>query len=870
MLNHQLAVACFMIRFALACLILSLFLLPGRVTTAAAAPAWQSLSPARLLITEFYYNPPGLDEEREWVELANVGGESLSITAYGLGDEEQPGGGEAMLRFPDGSEIGAGEAIVVAQTAAGFRALYGTSPDYEITSTDTAVPDMIAGDPWATGRFALANRGDEIILVDDQNNIIDTLSYGDRTTFFAPSLPEVVSGQSVERMPAHCDTDSAADWRPQMFPNPGQISLDGNCLSAPEQDEGSAPQLRRIGDIQGSGDSSPLLNQVVTFQGVVTGNMEDQNAAGVLFHTIFVQDAPGLEDGDPATSDAIAVFLGRRPPHYAVGDEIRVTGQVTEYYGLTEIDDRDLSIQLNAASQLLPDAQVIDLPQEPAAASAYLEAHEGMLVRTGGPLPVFGPTHAGCGFAVAATAGASRPIRHDAGEKFALPIMVINRSDVDCSALPALGTGDLVAGIAGPLTYHFEQYKVVQQTSDLLDVQRAPPPTPGKSSIASADRFRVATLNLDNYLIPSSDQEALSSERPTGAEIEIKKRKLAHVISRILGCPELLGVQEVESKELLLALAAQTADSCGFTYRVTHRDSADARGIDVALLSDPRRVSVGAAELHQTCSPLATGIIDSGIRCPSAEEPLFSRPPLEVAVQLDGESLILLVNHFKSKRGGEVETAPRRLAQADHVHDLVQDRLANQPQAGIILLGDFNDNNRSPVWQKLQEGGVLYDATQRAPSQERYSYIFDGVGQLVDGILVSPALVHRIERAEILHINADYPVSLAHDDSPAALPFHASDHDPVLLTINSASLTVPTVTAATASRRTPSPTSTLRMPGQPAAVTVTATVVTADHPPPESEQNVPAKTSVSFQQRIAAGMVVLLAAAAVLLLLRRH
>ncbi len=856
-----------MIRFALACLTISLLLLPvGRTT--AAAPPWQLSSPEGLLITEFYYNPPGLDEEREWVELANLSDHSLSIAAFGLGDEERPGGGEAMLRFPEGSTIGAGEAIVVAQTASGFRALFGASPDYEITSTDTAVPDMVAGDQWANGQFALANDGDELILVDDRSNIIDALSYGDRRTFFAPSLPAVVPGQSTERVPAHCDTDSAADWRPQVIPTPGQLSLDGTCLAAPGQDAGSAPSLRRIGDIQGPGDRSPLLHQVVSFQGIVTAAVEDQNAAGVVFHTLFVQDKPGLEDGDASTSDGIAVFLGRRRPHYAVGDEITITGQVTEYYGLTEIDDKDLSIQLNASMQVVPAAQNIDLPQEPAAASAYLEAREGMLVRTDEPLPVVGPTHAGCGFALASAADQSRPVRHAAGETFAAPILVIYRSDVDCSSLPALRTGDLVSGVEGPLTYHFEQYKVVQQHSDSLRVQNAQPPPPARSSKASADSFRVATLNLDNYLVPAPDDEAATTERPAGAEIEIKKRKLAYAISALLGCPELLGVQEVESEALLLDLAAHAAEHCGFPYQVTHQDSADARGIDVALLSDPNRVTVSAAELHQVCSPLTTGIVDSSVHCPASLEPLFSRPPLEVAVQVDGEPLILFVNHFKSKRGGEAETAARRLAQAHHVHGLVQTQLAGQPQAAIILLGDFNDYNHSPVWQKLQEGGVLYDAMQIVPAQERYSYIFDGVAHLVDGILVSPALVHRIDRAEVLHINADYPVSLALDESPTGLPFHASDHDPVLLTIHSVSHRSPVESTLVPPGKAPAPTAS-RPPAVLQPTAVEAATVRAAPPPQDSEQKQRVPVDLTPQQWIAGATAGMLLAAVVLLFRRK-
>lgn len=877
----------FHLPLASVCLFVTSLMLTNQSAAAAAKQAWQPSFPEALVITEFYYNPPGLDEEREWVEIANLSDRSILLPGFGLGDEEQRGGGESMLRFPEGSEIAAGEAVVIAQTSAGFRTLFGANPDFEIKATNADVPDMIADFQWASGQFALANDGDEIILVDDRDNIIDALSYGDRSTFFSPTIPPVVSGQSVERVPAGCDTGSAVDWRPQSIPTPGELTLDGQCAMAPEEDIESRSQLRAIGEIQGAGDVSPLLNQIVTFRGLVSGTLEDQNAAGVIYYTLFVQDIPGLDDGNPATSDAVAVFLGRQPPQYRLGDQVVVTGQVTEYFGLTEIDDNGLLIELESPAQALPEAVPIDMPQDVASAPAYLEALEGMLVSTTGLLPVLGPTHSGCGFAVGATADALRPIRHTGLEAYLPPLSVLNQSDVDCSKLPALKTGDLVAGIVGPLTYHFERYKVVQQNNDSLQVERTEPIRLKEPPQASENFIRVATFNLDNYLVPLLDQEDPSSERPSVEETGIRQRKLAYTISHALGCPELLGVQEVESEALLLELADITADSCEFAYQVTHRDSADGRGIDVAFLSDPRRVSVDSAQLHQACAPLATGVHDSSIRCPPGEEPLFSRPPLEAVLQVDGEPMTIFVNHFKSKRGGEQETTPRRLAQAGHVHDLVQNRLAVDPQEAIIVLGDFNDFNLSPVWQQLQEGGVLYDAMQEVPAQERYSYIFDGLSQLVDGILVSPALVHRIEDTTIAHINADYPNSVALDDSPFGLPFHASDHDPVLLVLRSNSYSAAAATAmAVTLRETPTltrqPTAVIVKTSTAAPVTIdemptaalrpTAVLATAIEASPTSqsvEPQMPEDETGSRQYVVIAGLVVLLLAVAVLWFARR-
>src|SRR5690606_12636670 len=94
-----------------------------------------------------------------------------------------------------------------------------------------------------------------------------------------------------------------------------------------------------------SGVRTPLINQIVSFRGIVTGSYEDRNTQGITFYTLFVQAAEEVADGDPATSDAVPVFLGRTRPRFKIGDEVLVTGQVTEFFGMTEISDKDLQIQ---------------------------------------------------------------------------------------------------------------------------------------------------------------------------------------------------------------------------------------------------------------------------------------------------------------------------------------------------------------------------------------------------------------------------------------------------------------------------------------------------------------------------------------------
>ncbi len=741
----------------------------------------QTNQPTSLLITEVFYDAPGTDEEREWVEIANVDTAVLPLSDIKIGDEETPGGNEGMKRFPEGAQIEPGQVIIIAQTAAGFQELYGRFPDYEISDSRDDVPDMRGFPIWASGDFALSNDGDELILVDGMT-VIDALSYGSRTTIFNPAVPGAASGQSIERQPANCDTNTSADWQIQSTPTPGQISLDDACAVSVDPPELEA--LMPIGQIQGSGPVSPYVNETVTFRGVVTGQYEDINTSGVTYYTFFVQDLPDQEDGDPDTADGMAVFLGRQRPSTPIGSQIRVTGTVTEFYDYTEIDDAGLEIVLEAAEAPLPAPITITPPRGRPAQTAYFEPLESMLVVLDDAAHVVGPTYSGCGFAVVdADSGLERVFRRSADDLAPPVITVLHNSDVACDNFPHVKVGDSVAGIAGPLIYNFDEFKIVQQVTDDLVVTAVPfsplptPPTP------TANQFSIATFNVENHFDAIDDTGDDAEPKPSPDEIADKQAKLVEAISHTLGCPTLLAIQEVENEALLLDLAAAASANCGFTYQVSHRDSADVRGIDLALLSDPHRVTVTAMSLQQTCSLLDTGINDPSIDCPGGQQPLFSRPPLQVDLTVDGQAYTVVVNHFKSKRGDEITTAPRRLFQAQHIVDLLAQWQTANPDVRVIVLGDFNDYELSPALELMTTHG-LTNVLQQVPDADRYSFNYGGISQLIDGMLVTENLVENVAAVTIQHTNADFPDNLGRDLSPANLAYKTTDHDLPLLVLN--------------------------------------------------------------------------------------
>ncbi|MBK8902218.1 MAG: lamin tail domain-containing protein [Anaerolineaceae bacterium] len=753
-------------------------------------PAHAQIPNPGLLITEVFYNPPGAEDEREWLEIANVGTAVLDLSDFKVGDEEQSGGGEGMRRFPEGTLLEPEQALVVAQTAVGFRFLYGANPDFELTDTDPAVPDMRSALLWATGDIALANDGDEVVLLNERNLIVDSVNYGDRDTFFAPAVTAVFENQSIERHPANCDTDTATDWQPQETPTPGTVQFDDACRAPLNPAE--LEELPPIGAIQGAGEVAAALNQNVTFRGIVTGVYEDRNTSGTTFYTAFVQDIPGFEDSDPATSDGVAIFLGRGRPSFQIGDQVRVSGLVTEFFGLTELDDNNLHIQVELSDQPLPEPILIDPPAATEALAAYFEPLEGMRVQMADPARVVGPTFSSCGFAVVAPTVTTRRIfRRVLADPIGHVVPILYQSDQFCDGFPHVKTGDLVSGLIGPLTYNFDQFKIVQQANDELTLTGSPLPQPPTAPALQPGQISIASFNMENYFDLIDDIGDDAEPKPLELELSLKQQKLTAALVQTLNCPTLVAVQEVEKGILLDELALLAAPGCGFTYAVTHLESADERGIDVALMSNPTLVEVQSAQLMQTCTVLETGVSDARVDCPAGQDMLFSRPPLLVELVVVQRPFTVIVNHFKSKLGGEAETAPWRLAQANHVAGLVADILANDPDANVIVLGDFNDYELAPPLLALAENGNMENVLLRLPDETRYSYVYGGVSQLIDGLFVTPALQDDVVHVMILHVNADYPDALAVDVSPVALPFKTTDHDLPLLILQLDELPAP-------------------------------------------------------------------------------
>ena len=180
--------------------------------------------PVHLLISEVYPNPTGKEPYGEWVEIYNPEPYAQLLTGIKLGDETSPNGNEGMLRFPDGYYIESHDVLVAARQAKAFFLEFGFLPDFEMEDSDARIPDLLPYSGWGRSGIQFSNSGDEVLLLDPWDGIVDMLVYGNSTAGgFSEPPPAPKEGHSLERYPPENDRNTGGDWRERVGVSPGRL-----------------------------------------------------------------------------------------------------------------------------------------------------------------------------------------------------------------------------------------------------------------------------------------------------------------------------------------------------------------------------------------------------------------------------------------------------------------------------------------------------------------------------------------------------------------------------------------------------------------------------------------------------------------------
>jgi hypothetical protein len=107
------------------------------------------------------------------------------------------------------------------------------------------------------------------------------------------------------------------------------------------------------------------------------------------------------------------------------------------------------------------------------------------------------------------------------------------------------------------------------------------------------------------------------------------------------------------------------------------------------------------------------------------------------------------------------------------VNDWVERLLDADRFARVIVLGDLNDFEFSESLSLLERGEhgsgfELVDLWRLLPEREHYSYVFEGNGQVLDHILVSPRLLLPLPEFGPVHMNSEFADQQSDHDPPVA------------------------------------------------------------------------------------------------------
>ncbi|WP_153799390.1 endonuclease/exonuclease/phosphatase family protein [Foetidibacter luteolus] len=194
---------------------------------------------------------------------------------------------------------------------------------------------------------------------------------------------------------------------------------------------------------------------------------------------------------------------------------------------------------------------------------------------------------------------------------------------------------------------------------------------------------------INNTLVDDEEFLPNSARNYNTAVYRHKVNNLAIVLSQ-MGTdvnpdgPAILGVAEIENDTVLSDLVKHPLLK-ERNYQVIHYDSKDLRGVDVALLYNPKYfVPLSSKKIFV--------VLPDG-----AKESYFTRDVLYVKGKLDGEEIHVMVNHWPSRRGGEERSEPGRLAAASINRNVVDSVLKLNMNAKLVVMGDLNDDplNRS-------------------------------------------------------------------------------------------------------------------------------------------------------------------------------
>jgi predicted extracellular nuclease len=261
----------------------------------------------------------------------------------------------------------------------------------------------------------------------------------------------------------------------------------------------------------------------------------------------------------------------------------------------------------------------------------------------------------------------------------------------------------------------------------------------------TTERLRIVFYNVENLFDTVNNPDKRDDQFTPEGDRRWNYFRLKHKINNIYKAlaaagkwesPAIIGLCEVENRYVLELLTLDTGfKSAG--YEIVHRNSADNRGIDVAILYRTDKFFLLDEKFIPVNFPFDTVARTRDIVY------------VKGIAGID-DTLHIFANHWPSRWGGQAATERYRLYAASLLRSYTDSLFQKNSDAKIVIMGDFNDE---PGDISLVEGlgaadgynnpeaGTLYNISREIRRRKQGSYKYQGEWFLLDQFIVSGSLL---------------------------------------------------------------------------------------------------------------------------------
>jgi predicted extracellular nuclease len=266
----------------------------------------------------------------------------------------------------------------------------------------------------------------------------------------------------------------------------------------------------------------------------------------------------------------------------------------------------------------------------------------------------------------------------------------------------------------------------------------------GQSQLHAQSQFKAAFWNVENLfdttnaaLVQDDDFSPTGKYNWTEEKLVKKLKDLSRVVHDLDEGNDLaiLGLAEIENKDILYRLNNHFIKR---GFKIVHKESPDERGIDCALLYDPSKLMLK----NRHFLPI---FLAGDEKTRDIVEAEFS-----VVGGNDDKTLFVFINHWPSRWGGQKETDPLRRTTARTLRKRIDHILVKNPQADILIMGDFNDYPDDPsLYEVLRArsagpqsypGDLINTLWSLHKNPDAGTYMYRGKWTVLDQIIISEGM----------------------------------------------------------------------------------------------------------------------------------